>query len=213
MTGFFALFILGTFWWYIITGCFVIWAIALTESESMAWTIVSLSIYLVFLSSLGKVNVFSHVFYDPLHTLLYVLGYFVIGVIWSFIKWWLRVNETAQRYKEERDKFFKEQKHISAVSKSYQKTDHVIDRWQSHIEYKEDIKKPVASKNKEKISVWIVYWPFSFFWSLINDIVKRIVEQFVIRFQKIYQSISDKAFKNLEPQALQPEKKAENDNK
>lgn len=47
----------------------------------------------------------------------------------------------------------------------------------------------------------------------VRKIVKRIVEQFVIRFQKIYQSISDKAFKNLEPQALQPEKKAENDNK
>jgi len=177
----------------------------LTEKESLTWTIISLGIYLTFLSYLGKFNVFSYVFYDPLRTFLYVLGYFVIGVIWSFIKWWLKVNETAERYKEEKDKFFKEHEaKNSAVPEKYQKSDDVIDRWQSHIEYKEDIEKPIASKNKEKISVWIVYWPFSFFWSLINDIVKRIVEQFVIRFQKVYQSISDRAFKDLEPQ---PEKK------
>lgn len=203
MAAFFALFVLGSFWWYIVSGCFLIWAIILTEKESLTWTIISLGVYLTFFSYLGKVNVFSYVFYDPLRTFLFVLGYFVIGVIWSFIKWWLKVNEVAERYKEEKSKFFKEhQAKNSAVPEKYQKSDDVIERWQ--LQYKEEIKKPVASENKEKISVWIVYWPFSLFWSLINDIVKRIVEQFVIRFQKVYQSISDRAFKDLEPQVLNP---------
>lgn len=202
------LFILGSLWWYLVSGTFVIWAFFLTEKESLAWTIISLFLYLAFLQFLGRVNVFGYLFFQPINTVLYILGYFVIGFIWSFIKWWLRVNETAQKCLEEMDKFIKEhtskENFQSAVPLEFQKSERsgktLRDEWESHIQYKDELKKPIASKNKEKISVWVVYWPFSVVWSLINDFIKRMVEQLVIRFQKIYQSISNRAFKKIEAQ-------------
>lgn len=210
MVAFLALFIIGSFWWYAMSFCWIIWAIVLTERESLTWVIVSLIVYLVFLSFLGRINVFSYVFFNPLYSFLAVLGYFVIGVIWSFVKWWLKVKETAQRFEEAMDKFLKEHQPKegleSVIPMELQKSERsgriLKDEWQSHIQFKDDLKKPLAVKNKEKIAIWIIYWPFSFLWSLINDFVKRLAEQFVIRFQKIYQKISDNAFKDLEPRTL-----------
>jgi len=208
MAGFLALFILGSFWWYVVTLGWVIWAIVLTEKESLFWTFISFSLYLAFLSTLGKLNVFSYLFYNPVRTLLYVAGYFLIGVIWSFMKWWLKVSEAAEKYKEEKKKFFEkkvDEHEKSSIPLNYhrgtvvKKSNDLIDRWQSHIQYKDEIKKPVAAENKAKISIWIVYWPFSFFWSLLHDIVRRAVELFVTKFQKFYQAISDKAYNKIEP--------------
>lgn len=201
MDAFWAAFIFGSFWWYIVTGGFFIWAIVLTEKESVVWVVFSLFFYLVFLSTLGKIYVFSYLLREPLKSFLWIIGYFAVGVIWSFIKWWLKVTEAADKYKEEKEKFFKE---FEANTKAFRKSDCVIKQWQSHIEYKNELHKPIASHNKKRISVWIIYWPFSFIWSLLHDIVRRIFEQFVIRFQKFYQGISDRAYKKVELEVFDP---------
>lgn len=201
MAEFLSLFIIGSLWWYIITGGFVIWAIFLTEKETLGWVITSLIIYLLFFSFLGKVNIFAYLFYHPINSLLYILSYFLFGIIWSFVKWWLKVNKTAQKCKEELERFLeKHRPRKSAVPEQYQTSQHqeknLQEEWERHIKTTE-YEKPIASKNKEKISVWIIYWPFSLLWALIHDFVRDLVEQFVIRFQKLYQSISDKAYKKI----------------
>ena len=204
MVGFLALFVLGSFWWYSITACYVVWAIFLAERESVTWVLTSLTIYLVFLSFLGGVNVFSYVFYNPLYSFLVVLGYFIFGIIWSFVKWWLRVTDKAQACLEAREIFMKEHtdKFNSAILLDLQLSEksgrNLRDEWESHIKFKDDFKKPVAIENKERISVWIIYWPFSILWSFIHDFIQRLWEQFVIRFQRVYQGISDRAYSKVE---------------
>lgn len=200
MASFLALFIIGSLWWYVVSAGFFIWAIILTEKESLTWTFISLVLYLSFLSFIGGINVFNFLFFHPIKTLLYVLGYFLIGVIWSFIKWWVKVNKAAQKYKETWEAFIKDYKpRNSTVPKEHQ---NYINRqkqeWESQISGRRDITKPIASQYKEKISVWIIYWPFSLFWSFLHDFVKNMVEFFVLKFQKFYQKISDNAYKKVD---------------
>ena len=108
MAGFFALFVLGSFWWYAVSCCWIVWAIFLADRESVTWVLVSLILYLLFFSFLGGVNIFSYIFYNPLYSFLILLGYFIIGIIWSFVKWWLRVTEKAQECREVMNKFYEE---------------------------------------------------------------------------------------------------------
>ncbi len=127
-----------------------------------------------------------------------------------FVKWWLRVTEKAQAAIKSMDAFYEEhrpeKKVDSAIPLDQQKSEksgrNLRDEWESHIRFKDELQKPMVAENKERIAVWIMYWPFSFLWSIINDIVKRLVEQFVIRFQKFYQRISDRAYRALEPQSV-----------
>jgi hypothetical protein len=205
MVTFLALFVLGSFWWYSISVCYVVWAIFLAERESVGWVLTSLAIYLIFLSFLGRVNVFSYIFYNPLYSFLAVISYFVFGIIWSFVKWWLRVTERAQECQEAMDKFLREHKASnfkSAIPLDLQQSKksgrNLRDEWESQLSIRYDLKKPIATENKERISVWIIYWPFSLIWSLIHDFIQRLWEQFVIRFQKFYQGIADRAYKKLE---------------
>ena len=199
MAGFLALFIIGSFWWYVISAGFFIWAIVLTEKESVAWALISLTLYLFFFSFLGGINVFSFLFFHPIRALLYVLGYFLIGVIWSFIKWWVKVNKAAQKYKDTWKAFKKDYDTQSRVAKENKRyIEEQKKNWDSHIIGKKDIEKPIASKCKEKISVWIIYWPFSLLWSFLHDFVKDVVEFFVLKFHQFYQKISDTAYKKVE---------------
>ena len=205
MVGFLALFIIGSFWWYTVSCCWIAWAIFLAERESVGWVLTSLAIYLVFLSFLGRVNVFGYLFFHPLYSALAVFGYFIIGIIWSFVKWWLRVTEKAQECQEAMDKFLMEHKASnfkSAVPFDLQQSKrsgkNLREEWESQLSIRNDLKKPIATENKERISVWIIYWPFSLIWSFIHDFFQRLWEQFVIRFQKFYQGIADRAYKKLE---------------
>ena len=209
MAEFLALFILGSFWWYAVSAVFFIWAIILTEKESVKWTLISLTLYLCFFSFLGGINVFSFLLLHPIKALLYVLGYFLIGVIWSFIKWWVKVNKATQKYKKEWDDFIKnyESKKSSVPKenmnlKNLQYHQNYIKRqkeeWESTIRNRRDTNKPYAIECKEKISVWIIYWPFSLFWSFLHDFVKDMAEFFVLKFHQFYQKISDTAYKKVE---------------
>jgi hypothetical protein len=41
------------------------------------------------------------------------------------------------------------------------------------------------------------YWPFSLLWTLLNDPVKRMFEYLFSRTRRIYESMSEKALKEI----------------
>lgn len=48
------------------------------------------------------------------------------------------------------------------------------------------------SEFKSEITTWIIWWPWSAFWTLLNDPIKRIANEIYIALSGIYQSISSK---------------------
>ena len=44
---------------------------------------------------------------------------------------------------------------------------------------------------------WMIYWPLSAFWTLINNPVKRAFKGIFTYFEKQYQVISDKVFNGM----------------
>jgi len=199
MEAFLAAFILGTFWWYAVSLSYIFWCFFLVEKESVGWCFISLAIYLVFLQFLGKVDIFGRFVANPVWAPVCVLSYFIIGFAWSFGKWWLLNRERAELYEKEVEKFFENSKRreTSAVPEQYRKDkcENLKMDWGRNRAPYEKLK---FSENKEKISVWIVYWPYSFLWSLMNDIVKRVIRQLITHFQKVYQAITDSAYKGLD---------------
>jgi hypothetical protein len=201
--GFFALGMLG--WWLITLGCFV-WIIWSVEKDSWSGSLTCAILYILFLQFLGRLDLFGGVIGHPIDSVLDVLAYFVIGFWWSFVKWWLYVNKIAIKRSDARKEFlanYKEPK--SAVPSETRDKYHVApiastkrdDDW-GFIVRNYSLEKPTVSKNKNKISIWIIYWPVSLLWSLLDDLVKKIIKHLVIYFRKVYDGITNSAFKNID---------------
>jgi len=206
MDVFLALFVFGSLWWFVVTIAFVIWAFILSEGKSLAWVVISITAYVVFLSYLGKVNVISYFFFHPVSSLLYLIGCTVIGFLWSFVKWWLLVNEIAERVRKERVDFFKlhcpDEKYTPETDfkKMISKKSGVklSDEWISYTQFKSDLReKPEVLKYIKKIRIWVIFWPFSLLRTFVKDFVRKLVDILIIRFNGLYDKVTNSAFKGL----------------
>lgn len=97
----------------------------------------------------------------------FICCYLIIGVLWSFAKWFLFLVK--KRYALEGKKL-----------KEYSRYDI-----------------PLVKDNKDKIILWMVYWPWSAIWTIINDPVRRFFDFVYMRISGLYQKISDRIFKDV----------------
>ena len=90
------------------------------------------------------------------------LGYAFLGLTWSFIEWRSHVRRIFNRLD------------ISKYSK-----DEVLD------------KLPRVEENKERISSWIIYWPFCFMRWILEDAITWITKGMIRAFSGIYKKITN----------------------
>lgn len=96
-------FVFGTFWFWAICGLdFLALMIFVNQDKGFA-SFASLIVGIVFLNWIGQIPVFPFMFQNPKIFFMYILGYIIIGVFWSFIKYYfhlLKLREEYNRYKE-----------------------------------------------------------------------------------------------------------------
>ena len=93
-----------------------------------------------------------------------VLIYFGIGLVWSFKKWFS----------------FARVKYIAHVDS--------CKRTEINLEFKLNV-----SENKERIGIWIMYWPLSMIGYIIGDLLKDLLDWVVSRFGGFYNYLTEKA--------------------
>lgn len=49
----------------------------------------------------------------------------------------------------------------------------------------------LVSEHKDRVSAWMMYWPFSFVWYILNDPIVAFYNFLYYKLQKVYNSISD----------------------
>ena len=99
---------------------------------------------------------------------LFFISYIIIGLIWSFVKWYFYLLNTKEK-----------------IQKSLKNNDFSIP------------KIPEVKNNKGRIISWITYWPFSSLWTIINDPIKRAINFMYSKFEKLYQKMSDNMFSDI----------------
>ena len=108
---------------------------------------------------------------DYLSSSLFLVGWFVIGIIWSLFRWTRYVR---YRYK----KFLKDKEDYPSTvkdSNSY---------------------KPKVSTNKQRLSTWIVYWPFSAVNYVSGLMLYDLTTYIVSKMTVVYNKITDNQFKS-----------------
>ena len=209
--GFFAAiiaaFAFGTIWFY--TACVITFfgIMVLVENEHEILSIGVLAVFVVLMQNSGAFNIFN----DPLMLLKWSLLYFVIGTVWSFVKWWAFLTKRAEEFGEMKDLYREKTKKLhptdSEPSDKYTNTGTVANpstefvrflRLKSFLsEYPSDYRAtiiPTALLCKAKITGWIIWWPTSVLWTIISDPMVRIANYIFSRLKGTYQLIANKVF-------------------
>jgi len=195
---------MNTIWFVTLTSLCIFCLFYLVINEKIYSSGICVIIYFVLLHLVLKKNIISSIAQNPKITLISLFVYILTGFIWSIIKWWLYVNKQAIKYKQSRYEWLLEQKdeittrtndipnELKEISLETEIPEYLLEKWAGA--YK--IQKPLVYTHKQKIAHWIIYWPISIFWSIIEDFLGKITKIIVFKIRFIYDAITEKAFKN-----------------
>lgn len=178
-----ALLAFGTVWfWIILLFAWILITVAIEYGYQIRATFVVLAFFILYFFFGGK-EVLSTILYDyivnkPFFTLGWILSYFVLGTGWSIVKWALYVLRKREKAIED----------IKRDSIKY----HTAPT---------PVRSPQVLENKNLIIGWMIYWPFSALWTLINDPVKRAFTWIYYRISNRLQQISDRLFQVVNDEA------------
>ena len=146
----------------------------------------------------GNIQIVESVIAHPFWTIAFVLGYFLIGVLWSIAKWRLFCDDLGEAYREAKEEFYRSDWTPEGRASNAPKTKD--EEWRRICGYKFPHFADgmfSARMYKAKILVWMTYWPWSFLWTFLNDLVKRVFNSIYLRIQRIYQAIANHAFQDI----------------
>lgn len=89
------LFVIGTFWFWLLLILAAIVEYVFIDRDSGIGATATLMVTGLALWLFGNFNVFSWIWHHPGLSFCYGVGYFVVGIIWSFVKWYLWGKERA----------------------------------------------------------------------------------------------------------------------
>jgi len=206
-----ALIISGVWVWIWTVACFIL-VLAFSENEKNFWAFVSIGAFIALMQHSAIISIFS----NPLVLLGWAVAYFIIGGLWSFIKWFSFIHKRAELFGELKLKFIKElnERNIRGQVPDFVpliadvKTiipEILINNFQRYLSTfgtgfsstasggKLNVI-PSAQNHKQKIVTWILWWPTSAVWTLLNDPLVRLAEWMHKRFQGLYKKIAERTF-------------------
>jgi hypothetical protein len=182
----------GTFWFWAILGIeFLVLLICANMDGKIGTSILTLIGTMLAINYLGT-PFLGYVFHNPFMIVAWGVVYLVVGSAWSIFKWWRYVMEQRERYDELREGFLK--KYIDAPGRTQK------EEWKRLLDtYDVDVRPEAGSyRNKPRICNWIMYWPWSLLWALINDPVRWAGRRIHKAISSAMQKISDIGFKGTE---------------
>lgn len=150
--------------------CLVLFGVItiLTEVEWFGWSTATLIGSVIAAHYFHIFDILGYAKGHILNSLGYAGIYVVIGVTWSFAKWFFFLRNERDRIRE------------------YNKNEKITPYTGINI--------PQASKNKSKIIAWMAYWPFSFIGTLLNDPIRKLFNSIFNEFKELYQKMANSIF-------------------
>jgi hypothetical protein len=201
----------------ILSSITVIWAVSIigivgtiialeNQAKGIASGIVSLVLALLLWNYGPEIWVFIKANVDL--TIYFSLGYVILGVVWSFIKWNEKVKNVFRTFKNIKDKFIakhgeitegkQREKFNSKLDYKFKNADNDLINFYGSDTFETIILKinPVGLENKGLITSWIMYWPLSLLGTLLNNPFRRFFAYVYESVSGLYDKISDKHKKN-----------------
>lgn len=195
-------FLVGSFWfWLVLVGTFSL-MIFLTECERGFWAFVVMLLTLAGLQAFTDANLLRLVWDHPIYLVVGVAAYFILGTVWSVVKWWLWCNDQRHKYDELKLEFLHRHgvKGVTVVPENLRELwrKELDSRANRYYEQKNLVKKPEVLENKSRILNWMTYWPCSLVFTALNDPIRKLFRHIYYWLRSVYQSIADRAWHGVD---------------
>ncbi len=194
---------------YVILGVSIVGAIAIMvslENEEEGWAsgIVSFVLALL-LWNYGK-DIWGFVSTNIATTVYFSLGYVILGMGWSILKWNEFVKKKVEKFKKVRSEYLERNEKFTETDKIHLKAlcDYLrgfdFKVWSQDVNSMKDIVvkiMPNGSDNKASIIAWISYWPLSLTATLLNNPFRRLWLYVYSLCSGVYDKISMSHAKDL----------------
>lgn len=184
------IFAIGTVWfWLMVIIGFIVVTYCIEQEEPNGWhalwTCLFIGAGLYFLGSREAItNALQYVIDHPMRSIFAGLTYFVFGTVWSIFKWYFFLKE-----QQRKDKWPTKTVYEDAADKSSFKA-----------RESRTVKIPFQAKDyRSDILMWMTWWPFSAFWTIINDPVRKAFEWIFDRMEGTFNRISQRVFDSTQP--------------
>ena len=190
----FGLFSLTGFWLWILIGAWIVMAIADIHYERLGWAGFWLLAFVACLHFGGVIDVASLVIHEPLKFFGGVGGYILIGLGWGALKLKFRARKIRVKLNEEvipglRHRFL-QSKGIAGDTVPA----NLRDEWRAYQDedygFTERLKSMEVSQNKAHLTMWVIWWPISAFWTAVSDWVVHFFDWLIYDvFGNFYKAI------------------------
>jgi len=200
-----AFFVFGSLWFVLVATAVFGWLVWLTEQES---NFLASAVLLGFVWIVTSVNGFS-IIDNPVTALKWASAYLAVGVLWSFIKWFVFLfgkRDDLKAFKEDYIKRFAPAltadgklapedmddfiKFLNDQRYSPQKAG-----FGDRLSSMQDLI-PSVSNNVKDLTRWVAWWPFSVTWTLLNDALRKLVRGIVRVCEGAYNRLATSMFSN-----------------
>jgi len=155
----------------------------LMDTDNPGWATVTAVITVAILAILGNFNPLEWLRTNPMEVAFYVVSYFIAGVMWGVTKWYFWLQKTKRK--------------IMALKNEHPNwTDTDLVRMMKVAGIWGDFP-PKVGDHKAKIMGWMMLWPASMVWTVLNDPVRRIFEEIYNRIGGGLQAMSNRVFRDI----------------
>jgi len=178
--------IVGGVWFWILTALFVILLVFEVAREKAIAGVGTILVYLGLIHIFGNASIFAIVKEHPEYVYIGIPAFFFVGANWSLAKWWFYVKRKALEYRETRMFFLESHDVVGATLDTP-----IPDNLKNILP---DPRRPLARHYKWRIITWMMYWPFSMVWTLLEEPWRLIYEA----MERLFQRISDRIWRDLD---------------
>lgn len=214
-SAFAAVIVLWSAWfWVTAVGLFFL-VLLFEENDRNFFAGLSVLAFVWVMESSGAINIFT----SPLTVAYWGAIYMALGAGWSFVKWFSFLHQSGDKFEKLKLTWLKDRN--KAVEQSNERNEGQADYepgpilavdigtkipkdetklFREYLYNKGFIRSerapliPQISDNKAKVTGWIVWWPWSALWTVLNDPIRRLAEAIYNQLQTTYQRLANHVF-------------------
>ncbi len=157
-------------WWMVVLVAILIVEIVLCEQDKFSWATGILLGGTALVAWLGaEVNAFAWLWNNLAAIIRFSLGYFFLGALWSFVKWYF---------------------YLVSMRDGHLKYD--VDQAPRRP------RSSFARNNKARLTGWVAHWPFSVLGFFLGDLLGKLVDGIFNILKGLYERVGDHVFQDFE---------------
>jgi len=194
------------FWLLLVIANIVI--LTCVEFDFPGWAFWTLVAFGFALPKSITLDIFHEILEKPYLVLVFFLGYLAAGTVWSIVKWWIFVRRQANKYRAAEREF----KELNKLDQDKPIPQDIREKMKIPSNFRGNShgllqlsKRPRPNENKRKILTWMMYWPWSAIWTILDEPVKKAFKEIFNQIRGLYEKISSSAFKDIDVHSDDPE--------